>query len=101
MKCVNNCGECPYAKRCKPNSVRIITLYKRMCNEYYEENSSGWCCFKYNPILVHCRDLALSTFKNRHNMTCNDSDALQSKEDAKEALEIFKQIFNYIVSLEE
>lgn len=101
MKCVNNCGECPYLNRCKPNPVRITTIYNRMCKEYYEEHSLGWCCIKYNPILANCRSLALSTFKNRHNMSCNDSDALQTKEDVEEAVEIFKQIFDYIVSLEE
>lgn len=101
MKCVNDCGECPYLNRCKPNPVRITTIYNRMCKEYYEENSIGWCCIKYNPILAECKTLAMQTFKNRHNMTCNNSEALQTKQDVEEAVEIFKQIFDYIVALED
>ena len=100
MKCSNECGECPYLKRCKPNPVRVITTFKRTCKEYYEEQSTGWCCIKYNPLFANCRDMALQLFKCRHNLSCGDSEALKTEDDVNEAFEIFKQIFAYATSLE-
>lgn len=100
MKCENDCGLCPYLKRCRPNPMKIITIYNRMCKEWYEEHSSGMYCVKYNPILMECKSLALNTFKNRHNLSCNNSEAIKSKIDVEECFEIFKEIFEYIVSLE-